>query len=881
MKEQHWKRLLIWLGQWEGQAEKAEEYLLLPTLTNVLHQSHTRFSDNQAGKTPKKEIRPSSSIKQHDPWDWRLLDLISRIVADNDVESRLYAASFPTEMAAVQRLVKAPPVQYKDILPLLQVMHQGLPYPFLRDQLAHYLFSTNRRWPEIRTINHLILRSSVLSSSSRTLKDLPRRILVKHLSRIALDQTSQFLRTEGPLHEEILSSTRRLAFDQSALDRLAHGIDSAATNALDISSFFYWRSDKEEFLDTFADQCAGAIGSRSPHEAIGKAAEFLAAAYTKSLVGLCYLLLFFGKSTDVDPGLQAAGQRIADSLYERGWTTVRRNRSEDILSTLDFTCARAFTIPLISAMADVCMRQQGIAAEPRTLTQLQEITHRSLLAYCEAQGNTLDQSTPAGMRGACRRWLADAATYRQLGLALLPLASSTIEKFRTFVLSGSRLSAEDLRLDSKHFWDGWRRAFASWSVNYTDVLGELPWQILRVSQLRTGIGAVFDELDKPAALWTIIFQVEGFDSTAQLWRAGDVEFYAPDAFDFGERGLLPMPKDTGLPVSYAKIDVHAGSVDDAAARALLTLTTALDVLAYPSLQRQRHAGLHAKILPNYHAIELATRSWSSGRFDTRITLAYDAETNGLTALARDIQQILSWEIGQRGRIKKTEAQACLLRALHWYRKAKDEDEEKAKFLFYWIALESIVGVGKSKDSVLFEDLPRFSINWRNTVWPLRLRALYQQAEALAKRVSEIPDLSAKVQRSAKLKDMHHNQNVLIPASNVRLLRQHVPAGETDLIAALNDYTTKLKDWVPRKDVRTRGVAAECEAFVFKLHCLYEVRNALAHEALVYSPYLSFYCDEVCTILEQILYSLANLVFSHPNQYSDIEQVIAWYQYPFG
>ena len=133
-----------------------------------------------------------------------------------------------------------------------------------------------------------------------------------------------------------------------------------------------------------------------------------------------------------------------------------------------------------------------------------------------------------------------------------------------------------------------------------------------------------------------------------------MELYYPEALNFGERGVFPPAPNRKLPISFAKVDVTAGTAAAAAEDAFLTLTTAFDTLSYPFLLGDHPATLQTTILRHYYIIE-DTGAWSTGSVPSRypIPLAYDAETSRMIEVAKAVDPLLRWELGQRGTAKKS------------------------------------------------------------------------------------------------------------------------------------------------------------------------------------------------------------------------------------
>jgi hypothetical protein len=222
----------------------------------------------------------------------------------------------------------------------------------------------------------------------------------------------------------------------------------------------------------------------------------------------------------------------------------------------------------------------------------------------------------------------------------------------------------------------------------------------------------------------------------------------------------------------------------------------------------------------------------------------------------------------------TMLQDKLLKALHWYSKARWEQDPAQSLLFYWIALEHLFDEGN--DERLLDLIASLHVNWR-TVLSYGWYFVSRQQDEVIKMLAADVAMGELLALQDNLKGWQTDYRVLLNHANVTALVDLVPLEKQPLKDYIKDYAEHLHRYVKDKTLILRDVDRLRDRFRFKLLLIKQIRNDIVHRAISYENNVALYTDELETIFEEAIVKLTNDVIKKVPQCSSIKDLIMQYE----
>ena len=240
----------------------------------------------------------------------------------------------------------------------------------------------------------------------------------------------------------------------------------------------------------------------------------------------------------------------------------------------------------------------------------------------------------------------------------------------------------------------------------------LPWEKLEKSELHTILSNFLKRLNQREIEWTVVFVIDNIVFEGKKWKFGNVLFYDPENWDFGE-GFYSFSTIQKGNKTFARVAIKAESQYKAKQIGFNQVQKALDAMTFAHSVRNTF-GMNPTIL-NYSFITKKGKGMG-GSFNTpksSFATRNKAVGDKIIEYSKSYRPLL--EMQHNNPAVLNELQRSFLKAVGWYRKGRWEEDYLHAFIDYWIALEHIFAEGHDKKSdTLLKKLPNLHLSWRNT-----------------------------------------------------------------------------------------------------------------------------------------------------------------------
>lgn len=238
----------------------------------------------------------------------------------------------------------------------------------------------------------------------------------------------------------------------------------------------------------------------------------------------------------------------------------------------------------------------------------------------------------------CSSCFARLSTHEELGRLVTPLTKQLVGWLPLFA---EELNGKDLARDGGMFtfWERWKERFSDDFKTFD----YLPWDSLEEEGFERVISAFVAELDRPQAEWNIVFRIPGIDPQGVTWSMGDVLFYDPRVFDYGEGRLLGPNERVPENTSLARVTVRADTDISAEEAGRRVLTDALNALSFALSSGKGMGGYKPTVELRTYVSRVGSERWKSGASRKRAELhvTQHARAGELPELGEEYDHLLS------------------------------------------------------------------------------------------------------------------------------------------------------------------------------------------------------------------------------------------------
>ncbi|HSE19699.1 MAG TPA: hypothetical protein VLB46_21750 [Pyrinomonadaceae bacterium] len=861
--------LEAWIRGWEELLKEPVNLLLNRSFCNLI-------------KPALVELKPyfakSRTIERSaNNWARGLLELLETRFRESDFDIYFYRLEYPHEVAELEHLLKQGKFDVLQIYPLLRKINNGPSENTiliaLRDEL---LTATDMNFDLFITGSALLLRRALPAHSPSSLKEKLSVSLARHGGSLAARTLVKRINEDRELFNRMAGSWNSFLNELRFFDIDAVKSDPAAglTKLFDLFSWDYKarilldnvRTGITSFLISEKSALAvDAVAVRSRAES--ELNQILRREYS-----LAYLRQLFempiGGARFESEHLQNIGQEVATILLESSFEDKQFRHSEPYRpNPVDACCADSFveTIKEIarakfsSALDEIQLPE----IEPSSLHELTQKlwTSEPFLAikWNEASDITIED--------ACDQWLSSVGVQKQLVTALTPSNVLLLNTYK-LLLDNKAFSTLEEWIDSEIFWERWGENLSRVAPWNRGIFHYIPWDGFDEAEVRYLFSRVTtDFLPVDDAGWSVVFTVRNLDPPPTPKHITGITFYDPIQWDYGEKVLFS--KDVAKHTTSARLKVTARSFLESKRIAAAQLRDVLNCMALSLSVSRMRGGFKPTIDPEVFARRLSSPSWSSDRPLIR-------NEHPITQSFLNFERfgpMFDFLIRASRSASSTMLQQKLLRALHWYSKARWDDDAAQSLLFYWIGLEHLFEEGN--DDRLLNLIAELHINWRDVLsygWYF----LGRHQSDVRKQLKADPQLMHLLSLDDGLRDWNKDVRILFSYDNVQKLLKLIPSEKKALRDYVQGYADYLYGFVKDKDVILQDMEALRAKYRFRLLVIKQIRNDIVHQALGYESNVGLYTDELEKIFEEMIVKLTNDAIREVPQCTSIKDLIAQY-----
>jgi hypothetical protein len=877
-----------WLAIWKELLEDPQELLLGKSFVNAARAISDEPNISQRGPVGRNE--PDTQ------WKRRLFGILEQAFDSDTVTIDYLRAEWPTDVAVLQTLLHDP-IGY-DVGQIVQHLNniKGSPsIPLLRRELHQELLRDKLDEKRLTALLKLLLRHYVTKVSPEVLTKLPKTVLTRRATTLILSKHARNLADDEKLNTQTRAVLHDLIFKRAITKRASKLSKKNPTSVFDIFGDGLWWNLSYRLVEDLAKPLAMLLRKKGDEGSAAPTRSLLSDEGALREIGLTAIegyIQAFLRRTLSEIGRTAAikkrssikklGMRLGDYLIAHANFNSDRSiyRRPDTLDHLSSEAVFQAAAKAVSVTAALRITSEGDAPLATAIGRLVAQT----LADAAIEKVDWNSVADVELETICAGALARKDFHKELG----DLLKGLNEVIRTRLKSVASDDSEDLvngvLPDITQFWDEWIESFSLGTGTYTSVFNLLPWLILTDAEFSSLLDDVLDYVLQPQENWLVGFTVYEILPQGTIWTMGNITFFDPAVYDFGEgRWFVTPPTEPNEAVTFANVSVTADTSAEAIVAARRNLNDALNVLSFVQSAGVKAGGLKPEVHRNSFVINVSTRKWTGGWTLTpaEMPTEHGALGSELTSVAAEYDSFLG--VAARQPSNLTELQEGFLRALYWYRKGRWESDPAEKFSFYWIALEHLVknkGVELpyiiSKLHITWRDVNGARIMWRNLP---TLGQLEWWREAAVEKIKSDLALRANVDASTDLRGWDTDPHLLLRPEKFDLLVPLVPAGSQD-----ERFFKEYKDEIRKIEGNKHMIASRAEsmrvAIWFRLRLLYRVRNQLFHEALTYRPDIEVYVAALEAVLEDTLKKMVSEVTAVSPKCRTMDELVAWYQKPW-
>ena len=399
---------------------------------------------------------------------------------------------------------------------------------------------------------------------------------------------------------------------------------------------------------------------------------------------------------------------------------------------------------------------------------------------------------------------------------------------------------------------------------------------------------LFNILSISDKTFKVFFLVSDMDCKKKIFKIGNVTFYDPREWDFGESFEFDIPipwinvgKLVGNFEEYQRFseDEHSLHFKRNSARAFVSVKARDRVIAIEKAKLELNQVINCMIFSS------STRSYGGSR-PTSLSYYYVVEndlpigTSGTSIPSHEIEML---EITDRYKTLASyynnflstninKYRDALSASLEWYAAGRWSASSQDKYTFYWIALEQLItsessNTGKivNKKCALLSRIPSLVITWHTSSVGYYINQDILEIKKMIKNDSVcLNDIS----NDPILKNWEkYPFRLLEHLSRLKKICKGHPPEKT--ILRLQGYLDTNSKYLTRQ---TELRKKQCEFLVANL---YLIRNEIVHEGLSYKSQFKFLTKE----LEQLLVDTMVAFFSF-GQKAKFDQIVKEYNRPY-
>lgn len=862
--------LEAWTRRWEELLKDPADLLLNRTFCNVIPAALVEIKPYFT--------KPRCIERSAKSWARVLLGLLEEEFREQDSEIYFYRLEYPQEIEELEHLLKQGKFDVPSIYPILKKIEQGPTatniLTALRAQLTHL---ANVNFDHFVAGSTLILRRSLSTDSISSLKERLGVAFARHGTYLAARSLLPKISSDEQLFDRMSENWKR--FVDECLSFEVDSVNSAPGMGLTrIFKLYSWDFKARGVLESLRTSISGILAAereRMPAEQdqVRPFAEEELARVLRREYSLAYLQQLvempMGGARHKSEQIENIGQELANVLLNSSFEDKQFSHTPPYRpNPVDACCSDAF----VRTIKDIARHKFSVRLKnglniAELNCNLSKVLLQQLWDNESFRSIDWKNSSDFEIREACEQWLSSADTRRLLAKIVTPLNQLLIQRFQ-LLLSDPEFSDLNAWINGNGFWEKWAENFSKLAPWDRGIFHYIPWDSFDESTIVDLFSRVTRDFDQANDNWLVVLSIRNVDPPQTPKRIAGITFYDPSQWDFGEK--VSISTDSTRKVTSARVNVTAATFLEAKRIAASRLREILNCVALSLSMDKARGGFKPIIDPEILAQRLTSRGWSSdrplGRNQRPITQSFlNFERFG---------PMFDFLIHASRSDSATMLQQKLLKALHWYAKARWEDDPAQSLLFYWISLEHLFEEGNAER--LLSLIAALHINWRDVLF-YGWYFLNRHQEEVMKKLSREQEFTEILRQHQQLKNWNRDYRVLLNHENVQTLLGLIPSEEKALKDYIQGYAEYLHRFVKDKAVILREMELLRSKYQFRLLVIKQIRNDIVHQALGYDSDVALYTDELEEIFEETIVKLANDAIRAVPRCASIRDLITQYE----
>jgi hypothetical protein len=808
-------------------------------------------------------------------YDRELLKLLSNAVKKSSPEIRILQKCKPsTIMGLLQEFPPQPPTQ------MIKKHLKGIHDAYRSDKFILYarnelckLFFDHTKNDETRLITHLLLRALLMRFSSEFLKDLPQKIFSKIFYSTFDDEITKRIKNDKTITKEarILfkdllekskSGAKTLSDEQKLKEFLNFSYYSGAMWQRDAyrlhRNFQFMLKKNQSILRTICAKKKIKRENILKKISEGKSRELMQKLALEAILKICFNTLFACVG-DYMPTVRELNNHECVVKYSSIVKSVIDKKNE-MSQHYNFNYDTAE-----SAFWSYMHTTSNFVSEQIATKHLKYATTLLCTRLTDFLFNEISKSDKTHTKNLLSTSLDKFDFYRLVILYCRELGDKIIKDTIASILE---LKIQNLPRKTLIFFTQTQLEKIFIELNDKSNFSKIP--DLSKKMTKHLLYALFDEILKPSQEFRIISLVGGMDCNEKILKIGDITFYDPRVWEFGEGDHFDS--HPGAPISLSEnfrtiiqvyekaivkdykierkrnsarayVDVYAYDEYSAIGKSELSIKKAIDALVYAS-SAKANLGFKPQMPVDFvitHKNLPYSGSTTGPRTHNFDMLKIDEDYDKIAKFYHKlIQDPPSFSYN-------------LLRAIEWYHRGHWADTPNEKYVSHWIALEQLV-LGqlsrKAKSEELLKFVPKLTTYWSKGFSSYGISVYFKE---ITKNLKKGTKLSKFLDATPEFQGWQNNYFIILEHLD---LLEPVTRGEVKrCVQLLKNELSEQRIQEFKNTVRMNRSQEK-----FRIALLKAKRNSLIHEGTAYSPELPI----MTKVLEKILVDVidAHLRFNY-------------------
>lgn len=582
----------------------------------------------------------------------------------------------------------------KAIFPILQRVQKGMSNRSVsREFIKELKLNDKADEDKLEYLADALIQNNIFNYGVNSLKELPEKFLARHGAIMFLKRHIEKLVSDRKLGIQLWVDYIKFLSDEVDNGKLKHVINPKADSVFKTIDSYYWENLVRRFLRQLANIFVDEIGklklkgeneeiekninaNKNLHKKIG---ELALEIYYPSLIKAILQKISWTPTRDENSELSKNMLILGDWVNNIAeFTDNQAHPYGHRPDVVDLVVTESFASLANDFLGDLLLIKKRIEFDERIVSSI----GRGICGWFgkEVRESSIDWNSINSeiLETFCTTWAARSVFHRNLGLMFSSANDFILEELPNILKikwSKTLLDKKDLR---QKFWQRWLEKFAIYSGSNSHIYKHFPWKKINELEIEKLFASVFNNFDNNKEDWTAIFIINKLNSENKIWKMGDITFFDPNNFDFGERRWFPS--NIAETVTLAKINIQATTSKDAAFQGWKRLNNVLNKSALVLSLNRSYGGFEVDIHPDIYVAQPSTNSWSAGWSLARTDRAIQQTPSAFESwVLPTMSRLFDKEIDN---LPLTDLESKFITAIHWYNKGRWKRDVAESYIFF-------------------------------------------------------------------------------------------------------------------------------------------------------------------------------------------------------